>query len=165
MTVINGIATPNQAINRVKISWCIIVQYLHHCIMLIKGLSVKLTPLTITLVLGVMLVLGLQLTMFVLANRHKKKLLQAHKQLQEYAKEFEALAAMKEDYRLAHEFYDALGQSIAALNIQLQTANTLLHIDLEEAQRFLVQAHQISSGVMQEVRQIVKALGKDAKLQ
>lgn len=139
------------------------MQYLHHCIMLISGLSIKLTSLTTTVVLAIMLLLGLQLVVVIFANQHKQLLI-AHKQLQEYAKELETLRAIKERNRFAHEFYDALGQSIAALDIQLQTAKTLLHIDLEEAQRFLVQGHQLSSSVMHEVRQVVKALGKDAKL-
>ncbi len=132
--------------------------------MLINGLDVKLTPLTTICVLGVMLLLGLQLTIVVLKSQHQRQIKQAHKQLQEYARELEALAAIKERNRFAHEFYDGLGQSLAALNIQLQTANKLLHIDLEEAQRFLAQAHQLGCSTMQEVRQVVKTLGKDAKL-
>ncbi|BDA66301.1 hypothetical protein RIVM261_051340 [Rivularia sp. IAM M-261] len=61
-------------------------------------------------------------------------------------------------------FASGSAKSIGALDIQLRTANTLLHIDLEKAQRFLVQSHQLSSSVMQEVRQVVKALAEDAKL-
>lgn len=162
MSISNGIETSNQAIYKIKISWCVIVQYLHHCIMLINGLSIKLAFLTTTIVLAVMLLLGLQMVVVIFANQHKQLLL-AHKQLQEYALKLEALEAIKERNRFAHEFYDALGQSIAALDIQLRTANTLLYIDLEKAQRFLVQGHQLSSSVMQEVRQVVKALGEDAK--
>jgi signal transduction histidine kinase len=112
-----------------------------------------------------MLLLGLQLIALVFTiNQHRQKIKQAHRQLQEYAKELETLAAIKERNRFAYEFYDALGHSLAALNIQLQTADTLLHIDLEQAQKHLVQANQIGCNTMQEVRQAVKTLGKDAKL-
>ncbi|OUL19353.1 hypothetical protein BV372_33505 [Nostoc sp. T09] len=55
-------------------------------------------------------------------------------------------------------FYKTLGQSIVALNIQLQVAQKLWEINPIQAQESISQAYQLSSDLMQELRQVVRIM-------
>lgn len=67
---------------------------------------------------------------------------------------FQHQSVQPSDYRL----YADLGQSIAALHIQLQVAQKLWNIDPAQAQSSLSEAAQLSATLMQEVRRTVKQL-------
>ncbi|MBD2357510.1 histidine kinase dimerization/phosphoacceptor domain-containing protein [Tolypothrix sp. FACHB-123] len=60
--------------------------------------------------------------------------------------------------------YKALGQSIMALNIQLQAAQKLSQINPIQSQQSLSQAYQLSSELMQELRHIVRIMDEEGRI-
>jgi hypothetical protein len=72
----------------------------------------------------------------------------------------ELLFNQRKNYELIN-VYKALGQSIMALNIQLQAAQKLWQINPPQAQNSLSDAYHLSSEIMQELRQIVKLMDKE----
>jgi hypothetical protein len=69
------------------------------------------------------------------------------------------LAQLNRQYqRLICQSYPDLGQSIAALNIQIQAAYKLWNLDPVQAMRLLHEAYSLSSSLMQDIRQTVKTL-------
>jgi hypothetical protein len=102
------------------------------------------------LVLTIFLTLVWQLVKVIYINRQNHhQLMMAHKQLQNYA-------LLQEKNHNLVDFNNALGQSIAALHIQLQVAQKLWQVNPKQAQQSLSEASQLSRTVMHEVRQIVK---------
>lgn len=61
-------------------------------------------------------------------------------------------------HSLACDRYDSLGQSLTALNIQLQTALKLWETDQKQAHDFLVVAHEQGITAMQEIRRSISLL-------
>jgi signal transduction histidine kinase len=98
------------------------------------------------------------------SRRHRQQLELAHKQLQEYASQLNASAIVEAQNRFACDFYDALGQSLAALYIQIQTAYKLHHIEPGQAQISLVEAQHLSSSTLQEIRRAIKVLGRNSRI-
>jgi Histidine kinase len=68
------------------------------------------------------------------------------------------LADLRVRQHLAYDSYDALGQSLTALNIQLQTALKLWETDPHQAHSFLTVAHEQGVTAMQEVRRSIAML-------
>lgn len=64
-------------------------------------------------------------------------------------------------HHLAYDRYDGLGQSLTALNIQLQTALKLWETNPVQAQAFLVIAYEQGLAAMQEVRRSISMLQVD----
>ncbi len=64
-------------------------------------------------------------------------------------------------HSLACDRYDSLGQSLTALNIQLQTALKLWETDQQQAHEFLVGAHEQGIFAMQEIRRSISLLQTD----
>ncbi|NJO62313.1 MAG: histidine kinase [Richelia sp. RM2_1_2] len=60
------------------------------------------------------------------------------------------------------DFYQELGQSIAALHIQLQAAQKLWQVNPKLAEKSLSSAYEVSSTLMSEVRQIVKIMSESS---
>ena len=99
----------------------------------------------LVLVLAIFLMLVWQLVKIIYTNRQNhRQLIIIDKQLQNYA--------------LLQEKNHELGQSIAALHIQLQVAQKLWQVNPKQAQQSLGEAYQLSGTVMHEVRQIVKKI-------
>ncbi len=67
-------------------------------------------------------------------------------------------------HSLACDRYDSLGQSLTALNIQLQTALKLWETDQKQAHDFLVVAHEQGLIAMQEIRRSISLLQTDGQL-
>lgn len=65
-------------------------------------------------------------------------------------------------HSLACDRYDSLGQSLTALNIQLQTALKLWETDQKQAHDFLVVAHEQGITAMQEIRRSIALLQTSA---
>ena len=63
--------------------------------------------------------------------------------------------------RIARDIHDALGHSLTALNIQLESALKLMDKDPPRAQQFLKEAKRLGSQSLQEVRHSVAALRQD----
>ncbi|MBD1858016.1 MULTISPECIES: histidine kinase dimerization/phosphoacceptor domain-containing protein [Leptolyngbya] len=69
------------------------------------------------------------------------------------------LAQLNHQYqRIIRQSYPDLGQSIAALNIQLQAAYKLWNLDPVQAMGLLHEAYSLSSTLLQDIRKTVKTL-------
>lgn len=86
------------------------------------------------------------------------ELAQAHRQLTEYAREIEELAAARERNKLAQEIHDALAHTFTSLILQLESCSRQLKVDPEQAsqtvERVLVSARQGLTEVRKSVRSI-----------
>lgn len=103
------------------------------------------------------LTLAWQLVKIIYTNRQRhQQLILAQQQLQSCALQIVTLAAIQEKNHDLLDFYNTLGHSIAALHIQLQVTQKLWQINPIQAQESLSEAYQLTSGLMYEVRQIVK---------
>lgn len=69
----------------------------------------------------------------------------------------ELLLTQGKNYEMMN-LYKALGQSIMALNIQLQAAQKLWIINPIQSQNSLSEAYKLSSEIMQDLRQIVRVM-------
>jgi predicted PurR-regulated permease PerM len=58
--------------------------------------------------------------------------------------------------QLQQQHYPNLGQSIAALTIQLQVVSKLWQVNPVQAQQSLFEAYALSTSLMQEIRQTIK---------
>ncbi|MEM8778436.1 MAG: sensor histidine kinase [Cyanobacteria bacterium P01_G01_bin.49] len=85
----------------------------------------------------------------------------AHGRLREYALRIEDQATLQERNRIAREIHDALGHSLTAQTIQLENALVYLESNLEKAKSFLLEARQLSTNLLQEVRHSVTTLRYD----
>jgi two-component system, sensor histidine kinase and response regulator len=74
----------------------------------------------------------------------------------------EKLAVYQERHRLAREIHDALGHSLVALNIQIDTALTLWQDSPEQAYTFVKDAKRLGSEALQSVRQSVTQMRSDS---
>jgi len=115
-----------------------------------------------TLMFGLGLFFVLKLVGTLLSEQQaKEELATTHERLRQYALQVEELAAVQERNHIAREIHDALGHTLTAQNIQLQTAVKLWQQDPNRAQSFLQQAQQLAATAMQEVRRSVRALRED----
>lgn len=62
------------------------------------------------------------------------------------------------------DIYNELGQSIAALNIQLQVAQKLWQTNPNQAKESVSEAYHLSGVIMREVRETVRSLSADHRL-
>lgn len=119
---------------------------------------------TFNSILSLGLALGFMLFMVnaLMAERaSQQRLTAANQQLRNYALRVESLAMAQERNRIAREIHDALGHSLTALNLQLETALKLWPNHPEKAQAFVQTAKQLGSTVLQDVRQSVATLRTD----
>jgi two-component system, sensor histidine kinase and response regulator len=73
----------------------------------------------------------------------------------------EEMAALEERNRIARDIHDALGHSLVALNIQLETAIALWDKSPSRSYAFLTEAKQLASETLQSVRHSVADLRTD----
>ncbi|MBN3958717.1 histidine kinase dimerization/phosphoacceptor domain-containing protein [Nostoc sp. NMS8] len=117
---------------------------------------------TILFLTILLLTLLCQFLKMVYHNQQKhQQLILAQKQLQTYALQIDNFSEMQQTNDNLLNLYNALGQSIAALHIQLQVSQKLWQINPTQAQQSLSEAYQMSGTLMREVRQVVKMLGQD----
>ncbi len=115
-----------------------------------------------TLLFGLSLVFVLLLMNALLSERQsREKLTLANEKLRQYALRIEDQATLHERNRIARDIHDSLGHSLTALNLQLETALKLLSADPAKATRFLIQAKQLGSTALQDVRHSVSTLRSD----
>ncbi|ARV60144.1 two-component sensor histidine kinase [Nostocales cyanobacterium HT-58-2] len=118
--------------------------------------------LDVGLMFGLVLAFVLLLVNALLAERQsREKLAIAHQQLSEYALCIEDQATLKERNRIAREIHDALGHSLTAQSIQLENALLFLSSNLDKTKTFLLEAKQLGSNALKEVRQSVATLRCD----
>ncbi|MFK8183316.1 MAG: sensor histidine kinase [Phormidesmis sp.] len=128
----------------------------------------RLGHVIVGLQLNFIVLFGLSLLLAVLLinallteRRSQKRLQQANQTLRQSAQEIEKLAMEQERSRIARDIHDALGHSLTALNIQLESALKLLEKDPPRAHQFLKEAKRLGSQSLQDVRQSVAALRQD----
>ncbi len=92
---------------------------------------------------------------------HNIDLSTAHEQLRQYILEIEDHAALQERNRIARDIHDSLGNALTTLNIQLQTALKLWHLDPVQAGQFLAEAQRLGIIAVKEVRQSVSNMRSD----
>lgn len=94
-------------------------------------------------------------------RRSREALASANTRLRQYALRIEDQATLQERNRIARDIHDSLGHSLTAFNLHLEAALRLLQSDPEEAKALLMEAKQIGSTALQDVRQSVTALRSD----
>lgn len=118
--------------------------------------------LNFVILFGLALILVLLLINALLTERQSQQRLQrANQTLRASAQEIEKLAMDQERSRIARDIHDALGHSLTALNIQLESAMKLWEKDPVRAQHFLGTAKKLGTQSLQEVRNSVAALRQD----
>ncbi len=121
---------------------------------LLTGIQVNLIFL-----FGVLMVFVLFMVNALLAERQRREeLRRANEKLRESAAQIEALAMAQERSRIARDIHDSLGHSLTALNIQLESAVKLWPGDTAKAHDFLLQAKQMGSTALEDVRRAVATM-------
>jgi Histidine kinase len=116
--------------------------------------------------LAVLLLLTLLLTLWYLvktarANHQKHcELIITQEYLQSYIFDAGAYADILAKNQDLLNTYNSIGQSLAALHIQLQVAQKLWQVNPVQAQQSLSEAYQLSGSLMYEVRNIVRSLSQ-----
>ena len=111
---------------------------------------------------GLALLFILLLVNALLSERQSRtKLLLANTQLRQYALRIEDQATLQERNRIAREIHDALGHTLTAQRIQLESARLFLPAEAEKAAQFLQEAEQLGSRALQEVRRSISTLRSD----
>ncbi|NJM71741.1 MAG: sensor histidine kinase [Scytonema sp. RU_4_4] len=87
-----------------------------------------------------------------------EELSSVYEQLHQCALQIEDIARARERQRIARDLHDSLGQTLTALNIQLQTALKLWRLDPAKAKFFLTRAQRLGANAIKEVRQSVCSL-------
>lgn len=86
-------------------------------------------------------------------------------QLRDYSLRIENQAALQERNRIAREIHDALGHTLTAQSVQLDSGLHLLNVNqLEQADIFFKTAKSLCAQALQEVRQSVTMLRSDCLL-
>ncbi|MDF2612288.1 MAG: Sensor histidine kinase [Clostridia bacterium] len=86
----------------------------------------------------------------------------ANEKLENYAKESEQIAKMKERNRLAREIHDILGHSLTGIATGLEASIELLEVNFEVAKNQLFKIQEIAKKGLVDVRRSVKELKIDA---
>jgi signal transduction histidine kinase len=86
----------------------------------------------------------------------------ANEKLENYAKESEQIAKMKERNRLAREIHDILGHSLTGIATGLEASIELLEVNFEVAKNQLFKIQEIAKKGLIDVRRSVKELKIDA---
>ncbi|MGB3294818.1 MAG: sensor histidine kinase [Phormidesmis sp.] len=128
----------------------------------------RLQGLIMSFQLNFVVLFGLSLLLVVLLinallteRQSQQRLQQANQDLQRSALEIQKLAMDQERGRIARDIHDALGHSLTALNIQLESALKLWEKDPHRARQFLGKAKHLGTQSLQEVRHSVAALQQD----
>jgi signal transduction histidine kinase len=128
----------------------------------------RLEGLIMSFQINFIVLFGLSLLLVVLLinallteRQSQRRLQQANQDLRQSAKKIEKLAMDQERSRIARDIHDALGHSLTALNIQIESALKLWEKDPHRAQQFLSNAKRLGSQSLQEVRQSVATLRQD----
>ncbi len=129
----------------------------------------RLTHLVMGLQLNFVVLFGLSLLLVVLLinallteRQSQQRLRQANRELRASAHKIEKLAMDQERSRIARDIHDALGHSLTALNIQLESAVKLSEKDPPRSHHFLKAAKRLGSQSLQDVRTSVAALQHDS---
>lgn len=87
-----------------------------------------------------------------------EELLQAHRQLKDYAARAQESAVLEERARIAREIHDAVGHRLTAVIMQLEMSSHMLDKNPEQAQELLAKAKEGAREGLRETRRAVNAL-------
>lgn len=108
----------------------------------------------------ILLLTLLYLVKTVRTNHQKHCEITLQEYLQSYVLEADSYAHILAQNRDLQNTYNGIGQSLAALHIQIQVAQKLWQINPTQAQQSLSEAYQLSGSLMYEVRSTVKSLNQ-----
>jgi signal transduction histidine kinase len=94
-------------------------------------------------------------------QRSRQELTEAHHRLRQYALRIEDQATLQERTRIAREMHDALGHTLTAQCLQLDTVHCFWNSDPDKALRSVSEAKQLSTQALKEVRQAIAMLRAD----
>ncbi len=115
--------------------------------------------ISVSLLIGLVLFfLQLLINAMLAERKSREKLAIANAQLRQYALRIEDVATLQERNRIAREIHDALGHSLTVFNLHLEAALRLMQSDPAEARALLIEAKQLGSTALQDVRQSVSTL-------
>ncbi len=90
-----------------------------------------------------------------------KELVNANKQLMEYAKHIEKTAKIRERTRIAQDMHDSIGHGLVALSMHLEFIQQTLDHDKEKASISVAKAHNLSLKCLKDLRSAVNILKED----
>jgi signal transduction histidine kinase len=108
-------------------------------------------------IFGVVFIL-LMINALISEQRSRQKLAHANAQLRQYALRIEDQATLQERTRIAREMHDAVGHSLTAQSIQLDTGLLFLHTDPDRAQQSLLEAKRLCTQALKDVRSAIGSL-------
>ena len=131
-----------------------------------SSLNILMLKLNAALYYGMMLTFVLLLINSLISERrNRENLSTALTQLRQYSLRIEDQAALQERNRIAREIHDALGHTLTAQSVQLDSGLLLLDTDkTEQANSFFNTAKSLCTQALQEVRQSVSMLRSDCLL-
>ncbi len=107
---------------------------------------------------GILLSLQLLVDRILAEKQAKEELAIANQRIRNYALRAEEVATLQERNRIAREIHDSLGHSLTALNLHLEMALKLAHIQPDRSREVLAEAKRLGSISLQDVRQSVATL-------
>ncbi len=110
---------------------------------------------------GILLSLQLLVDRILAEKLAKEELAIANQRIRAYALKAEENGSLQERNRIAREIHDSLGHSLTALNLHLEMAVKLSHINPEKSREVLVEAKRLGSIALKDVRQSVSTLRSD----
>jgi signal transduction histidine kinase len=110
---------------------------------------------------GILLSLQLLVDRILAEKQAKEELAIANQRIRTYALKAEENGSLQERNRIAREIHDSLGHSLTALNLHLEMALKLSHIQPEKSQEVLKEAKRLGSVALSDVRQSVSTLRSD----
>lgn len=116
---------------------------------------VILPSLVLLLTNGAVLLIG---HLLVRDEQTQRALEAAHRKLSEYAAQVEELATMHERNRLAREIHDNLGHYLTVVNMQIESARTVLESDSARSAYLLERAQALTREGLSDIRRSVAAL-------
>jgi len=95
------------------------------------------------------------------AEKLRREVEEANRQLQEYAEQAGDLATARERNRVAREIHDGVGHYLTVIKTQLDAAVTLLPAQPDKARETVAKATRLASEALDDVRRSVGALRAD----
>jgi signal transduction histidine kinase len=107
---------------------------------------------------GILFCLQLLVDRILAEKQAKEELAIANQRIRSYALRAEEVATLQERNRIAREIHDSLGHSLTALNLHLEMALKLAHIQPDRSSEVLKEAKRLGSIALGDVRQSVSTL-------
>jgi signal transduction histidine kinase len=110
---------------------------------------------------GILISLQLLIDRILAEKLAKEELAIANQRIRSYALRAQEMGSLQERNRIAREIHDSLGHSLTALNLHLEMALKLAHLQPEKSREVLTEAKRLGSVALKDVRQSVSTLRSD----